>query len=510
MSRAALSIGAGLDNLGQKITGLGDRRQARLDAETERKNARGLEILKLAAANTTDEGELNQIFGSLGLLPGGDTNSAVVVPGSADVINNARSRIISNRSNRAVADKNDVLLRGANNELDQEELGNRFQLEYGNDLARMTNLRLQGRNEQAQELADSIVANASGTFGADFVNERLRAGFEDRDTGENSRFTEASNVQTLEAGEDANRARDFNFGRTVKAAKRSDDDLASRDRVDAAVARARVQGTSQGNQLDMINDDQNLTEEERVSALQAIQTGPDLDLTNRIRDDVSITAPAGQIDPLSNLGRSLSNAFLGTELETNQTRQVPVQAVIDGIDSRANDIIRSEPDLDIFATSQELAESFEGFSDDIGIEIARRFPDYDISKGEQQLIKGTAARLGLTPEQTMAIVGASIDNTTLIGQSPELHNSRFIEKAEAFAANKSQIEEQYRRIQRDRTQAATWQSQINSKRQELARLQQSNNPDSDRINKLNAEISTLTTRILRTEAEFNTRSGAGQ
>lgn len=512
VSRSALTIGAGLNNLGDKITGLGDRRQRRLDEEHERKNARGLEILKLAAANTTDEAELNQIANSLGLLPGGDANSAVVVPGSADVINNARSRILGDNNDRAVAGRNQALFDIASNDLDAQELGTRFQAEYGQDLARMTNLRLQGKNEEAQAIADRISEVASPVFGANLVNERLRAGFEDRDTGESSRFGEKQNVQTLERLEDQDRDRDFTFNRRVIQAGRDDKNYDSNERIRAAVARAQVNGTSVGNQLDVLADDPNLTDEEQVLAQQALTQGPSLDVTNRIRDDVSATAPQNAVDPLTNLSRSLSNAFLGTELPTNQTSRVPVQAVIDGINSRTNDVIRSEPQLQIFETAQELAASgeFDGFADDIGIAVANRYPDYDISKDEQQLIKSVANQYNLTPEQTVALVGASIDNTTLIGQSPELHNSRFQENAKAFAADKGQIEERYNRIQRDRTQAATWQSQINSKTQELARLNQASNPDTDRIQKLNDEISTLTNRLLRVEGELNTRSGNGR
>lgn len=508
VSQAALSIGAGLDRLGQKITGLGDRRQRRLDEAEAQKNARGLEILELAAANATSEAELDEIAGSLGLLPGGTAEDAVVVPGSAAAINAARSRILGDNTSRAEGRRQNALFEQEQLKLDDANLEDRFQRENADLLTRIQ-LGSQ-RGEDVSALENQLRERASGEFGADLVNKALEGSLNAFDAGQKSRFTVADNAQDLEAGAVDIATDRFALAESRLAASRREEERTSTKKIEAAVARAQTTGSSVGNQLDQINDNPDLTPAERVRAIQAIQAGPDLDATNRIRDDITPLDPAAQFDPLTNTARSLSNAFLGTDLAVNQTSRIPTGVVADGIVSKTNEIIRTEPNLAIFNTALELdaQEDLVGFADDIGIEVARRYPDYDISKGEQQLIKDVATQYNLSPGQTIALVGRSIDNTTLIGQSPELHNSRFKENAKAFAAAKDDVEREYRRLQDGGVRATTMEAQITEKRRELARLQQSPNPDSDRIQKLNDDISTLTVRLQRLEGELETRSGS--
>jgi hypothetical protein len=467
-----------------------------------------LEILQLAAANATSESELDEIAGSLGLLPGGDANSAVVVPGSAAAINAARSRILSDNNDRAISRRNNALFEQAQGELAEAELDNQFQQDNGDLLTQLTRAAQRGQDTAALE--DQLAERATGTYGADRVNAAIRRALEDSDRGQKSRFTRANNADTLEANADADRQRDFNFQRNVVTAGRNDKAFASSEKIRDAVAYAQTQLPTRRSQEEYLKNTAGLDNEEYVTALQALDAGPGLDTTQPIRDQLGLNAPAPNGPPSAfEQGRRALVTALGGEVRTTP-QDVPISGTIAGAEGLIQSAIATDPNLQVIDRAQGLEEELSGFTGNLGVFLQEKFPDYDFSKGEEQLIDNTRKRLGLTLAETAAI---AMDNIKVpggiggIGNSPELNNDAFRRAAENFKNERPAALAEYQRVQQDRLGLGTTQAQIMARQRDLARIRESSNANPEEVARIEEEISVLTNRLLATERRYAQRAG---
>ena len=509
-SRAADLISTGLSGLGDKITGLGDRRQRRLDEEQARKNARGLEILQLAAANATSEAELDSIAGQLGLLPGGNTKDAVVIPGSAAAINARRSEILGDdksrgdaRSSIAGAGLKEVELTDAQRTSAAEANLADAQKQYAGRLAEVQALSFSNdpRYKEAAIALNNDMAASHGITANDIFDQAET----NRTLTDTTNTDLSSNALTRVENETA---RQESVGsRAVTAATQETERLSSigSRAVTAATQERQTYGQTQGLKDDILRDqdaanartanefvsnlkttglsdelniqairNSDYSEAMKVKMIEAYNSGTPLNVLNPIQDEGFVYDQGGrEISDITNVARTVSNMLFDTNLPVNQADQLPVGRMKDGITGMVQTQIDADPDMSIYARAQERDQSgeFDGFADDIGLYIQKQFPALDWEQNQLKLIKTVQTEEGLTPAEMLVLVGESIATQGVIFNSPELADKQLRAKAKAYKEGKPAVVRRYNALRKDETDASLLQSRINKHRltQERAR-----------------------------------------
>jgi hypothetical protein len=526
----ATTVGTSLAGLGDKITGLGDRRQKRIDDETARKNARGLGILEMAAANVESEEELNAIAGSLGLLPGGSVKDAVVIPGGAEVINATRARLIENNGNRGIAEfrqgqgkEAEAVGRTAQSKADLNDLEKSAATAYGPQIADVLKLghsndpgykdALYALNADMQKTHAGIDPNklyqdseANRTLG-DTTNTGIvtnELGIES--TRETNDFNKKANVFSLGAKSDANRDSDYNYGRTILSNTRADESYDSGRNIKEFVADLRVNGVRDTDNIQSIRNNPDFTAAEKEEAITLYGTGPGLDVTNPLKDEFAIErSEQSPINPVQNSFAGLSNTFFGTDLPTNESRGVPIQQTVSGIEGAVERSIAKAPDIQTYADAQRLREAgtLKDFAGNIGEHMTVLYPDYDWEENHKELINEIKSEFGFSNEEIVALVGQAT-NTGGFFNSAELADDKMRKRAAAYAATLPNIKRDYEGLMSKSAEASVIQSNIRQKKIDQQRAAENGKPED--AAKRQEEIDILTSQLLRIEADVSNRA----
>lgn len=529
-SRAADLISTGLSGLGDKITGLGDRRQRRLDEEQARKNARGLEILQLAAANATSEAELDSIAGQLGLLPGGNVKDTVVIPGSAAVIDARRSAIIGDdkgrgdaRTSLANAGLKETELTDAQRKSAAEANLADAKAVYAQDLARLQGMAFSNDPAYAQFAVDlnNRISASHGITSNDI--------FDQAET--NRTLTSATNTQlandALSRTEAQTGIQESIGSRAVTASKQRravyEDQVAYEnsertikkredfEAYDRFIADRQLNGTSNE---DIIQDvrSSNYPPEAKTYMLEKLREGPSLDQTNPLTTDERLKLIQPEVTPLSQ-GQSVLNGIIntigGTSLPTNGSLDLPTSAMVSGISGAVDTAIQSSPDMRIYEQGNRLnnSEELKNFVGDIGNYASKYFRDQGVkfTEGEERTIKSIQNETGLSDGEIIAIVGATVNNESWPLLTDNLKEDAFRKRARAYKNGRSLIETDYKRLQSSRSTAQGVETEI--KALEAAQARAAREGDQDKVDRYARQIGSLKEGLKRVSGELQVRVG---
>ena len=528
--KAADLISSGLSGLGDKITGLGDRRQRRLDEEQARKNARGLEILQLAAANATSEAELDSIAGQLGLLPGGNVKDAVVIPGSAAVIDARRSAIIGDNKSRgdartsvANAGLKEVELTDAERTSAAEANLADAKAVYAQDLARLQGMAFSDDPAYAQFAVDlnNRISESHGITSNDI--------FDQAET--NRTLTSATNTQlandALSRTESQTGIEKSIGSRAVTASEQRravyEDQIAYEnseraikkredfETYDRFIADRQLNGTSNE---DIIQDvrSSDYPPEAKTYMLEKLREGPSLDQTNPLTTDERLKLIQPEVTPLSQ-GQSVLNGIIntigGTSLPTNGSLDLPTSAMVSGISGAVDTAIQSSPDMRIYEQGSRLndSEELKNFVGDIGNYASDYFRDQGVkfTEGEERTIKSIQNETGLSDGEIIAIVGATINNESWPLLPDNLKEDAFRKRARAYQNGRSLIETDYKRLQSSRSTAQGVETEI--KALEAAQARAAREGDQDKVDRYARQIGSLKEDLKRVSGELQVRVG---
>lgn len=527
--QANSNVTTGLNELGTKITGLGDRRQKRLDDEVNRKNERGLEILKLAAANVDSEEELDQIAGQLGLLPGGSVKDAVVIPGAAGVLNTNRTRIIENSESRgdarqslARAGQEELTLTDSTRESDAAVNLADANKTYASRIAEVQALSFSNdpRYKDAAMSLNNDMAASHGITMNDIFSQaetnRTLTDASDTTLSTNSllRTENETSAQASVGQRGVNAAIQARQKNAAEIGLTTDNQAFSDGQISREAAQFTsdllINGFSDARNIQAMRDS-DFDDATKVSMIAAYKAGS-LDQFNPVQDETIALDPAGkELTQVANVARTISNMLFDTNLPTNQADQLPVNRMADGIIGMVRTQIDGDPDIGTYARAQEFANSpdFELIGD-AGLYAQKLYPDLDWEQNQLDLISSIRNRpgLNLTTAEVMVLVGDTIANQGMFFNSPELADQRFIKRAEAYSKGKAAVERQYNALKTDETNAVTLQSRINEKRRDLERVKQSpeyKSGDRKTYNKISDEIRTMAQTMAGIEDELDRR-----
>lgn len=438
VTQAGLGLSTSLRSLGEGITNLGKRRQARLDEENARAQQGALEALKLVAGGAGSDAELASINNALLGLPEG-----VTLPGAADAVAQRRSALLENdltradiASRTATARNTNATARGTELENTGLEATNRlnarnqaFQDEFASDINEVRRLNTVGDRAAANELEQSILARAGDRFGTD-PSALLSGSLSLFGEGETVRDDNASrdldrrgerqrqDIQAAEAS-DQNRERDSLF--QVNSLKREveADNIVRGEVTDQIVAQSMTNAISEEDALLNLRNTPNLTARERTAAAEgirakfsadpnALDTYNPLDPsipTDRIFNNTD-RAEASLNDTLKNLG------YKGPEIQLNSNSDIDVPRTAAGIAAAGQRVIRANPSFAIFNEIQAIEQSdltnAAGAIPNMGQAIRDQYPQLSTPDKWINEVNRLQRKHKLSDAETMAIVDRSM------------------------------------------------------------------------------------------------------
>lgn len=544
VTQAASAIGAGFDRIGSGLTRLGERRQERQELKQAQANQRAQEQFALLAQNVKSEEELDALTTNLLGLNSGPTAAGpqgqrgggppslggTNVPGLSDILAGRRENLLANNttrlnnegkseSNRAARITND----GSQLGLDRANLANEFQKEFGPQIAEARRLASVGDLQGAQALEADIARTATSKYGSDLVTslyegtlglatsgDSTRTGITQNrlgiaETELNLRGTrQTQNIRAAEAA-DADRTRDFNFGRDQIAANRQDAEFVRGEVVQEAVAQVASGAFSREDALQRVQGS-NLTAREKVATSQALAAA--FDANSNLLDTTNPLDPNLVVDRIFNRGdrqRAEGTFDFGTIIgpdgvprygksrEPTNSNLDPASTVA-GIQSASRTVQQTRPALAIFNEVQNVEASLAesgGNNVNLGEQLRTRYegtqlPDKWLNRIERAQ-RGKPGERALTDAEVMVIAdrsfrarGANYLGVNLLpgGERADeriLDVDLFDQIAKDYrAANPSNLAAQSRRIRDYNTRASSLQSSISSLENERARAIQAN------------------------------------
>ena len=404
------SISDGIASIGNSVTNLGKRREARALIAKQEAEARALENFKLNAVNA-DAQALAAI--SSGAAPGG-----ALPVGAADYIGQRQRALLDNDSvrastegTRATTNKTNegtrstrILNDGSQLELDDKQASQNFEREYSADLLAVGNLASQGRGDEAQAVLDRVLGSASSKYSADIVlgtidamNARVRDGDTTRNQladndlklrqGEETlRGTGISNngqILTNNAQRQQNTEAKYIFGR--QQSQDQEDDL-----VAATISRYISGATTPQDALVNVQRDPNLSPEERVRVAAGVQ---------------EVLGTPGAIDTFSPID-PLNQNVLDIAKTNPAEGQANFAGVSDFVAGAAEAELRRSPSQQIFRTASEISPETEHVS--ISKTLKERYPDREFSDSDINRIDAIRRNNNITKREAIAMVDNSI------------------------------------------------------------------------------------------------------
>lgn len=438
VTQAGLGLSSSLRSLGEGITNLGKRRQARIDEENARAQAGALEALKLVAGNAGSGAELDAINNALLGLPEG-----VTLPGAADAVAARRSALLENEltradisSRRATARNTNATARGTELENTGLEATNRlnarnqaFQDEFATDINEVRRLNAIGDRQAANELEQSILARAGDRFGTDpsallsgslnlfNEGETIRDENAERDLNRRGERQRQSIQAAQEA--DANRRRDSDNSLAILQNELDAEEAVRKDVTEQVVASSLSGAISEEDALLNLSRRTDLTARERTAAAEGIRKkfsdDPNaLDTYNPLDPSVPTDRIYNNVDKAQRAinGTLESLGYEGPKLRLNSNSDIDVPRTAAGIAAAGQRVIRANPSFAIFNEIQAIENSditnSAGAIPNMGQAIRDQYPQLSTPDKWINEVNRLQRKHKLSDAETMAIVDRSM------------------------------------------------------------------------------------------------------
>jgi hypothetical protein len=473
---AARNVSAGLTALGTGLTELGSRREKRIEAENAKREAQVANTIKMYAEMAPDEAALQSLMqdvtsymtkpGAVGGSPNfmdkllGGASPQMPVGASTDVASifgSRRDNLLSNETTRATnrgidADTEGQLTENAlkSLELEDKNLENAWNKEFGADLNKAAQLAAEGKIDEARAIEGDVINRAGDRYGAR-PDEFFKRSYELLTAGDDARsgviendltlqekradiaFTKVQTANAIAQEEDRNRLEDYTFGRTVRQDDREWKQLMSDDGAKEYLAKTLRNSGSLEEALNAIDKEPSL--DDRQKTLVANELNKEYSANPNLFD---------LYNPTSDKTRKELMGF--SDDEAKQAPQASSRSLT-SIRSRASQINQIDPSLGLFNRAENLAQEFgdlNGNIRDFPARVAELFPEKKVPDWLQNDIAEIQAGVKnghrpLTQPEMLAIIEQSFGKkkTGFLGLGAEerqLSRKNLRDTAKAYAS----------------------------------------------------------------------------